>query len=176
MIQIFPGVMFPSTEDEDNNRGCVWHCLSSTDRRFDGQFIKARTALSKSPKSTPPSPNLKRALGLPLLVFYGVGTIIGGGFYALTGEVAGKAGMLAPFAFGLSALIALVTAFSFAELSSRFPVSRGEAHYIRQAFGRRSDFDTGRLARHSYRNCLSGSAGQCIFGLPHRIGSQCRAG
>ena len=80
---------------------------------------------------------LKRAIGLPLLIFYGVGTIVGGGFYALTGKVAGEAGMLAPFAFAVSALIALVTSFSFAELSSRFPVSAGEAHYVEQAFGRR---------------------------------------
>lgn len=93
--------------------------------------------MSKTPESSSQSPDLKRALGLPLLVFYGVGTIIGGGFYALTGEVAGEAGMLAPFAFGLSAMLALVTAFSFAELSARFPVSAGEAHYVRQAFGRR---------------------------------------
>ena len=84
-----------------------------------------------------PAPQLKRAIGLPLLIFYGVGTIVGGGFYALTGKVAGEAGMLAPFAFGLSALIALITAFSFAELSARFPVSAGEARYVRQAFGRK---------------------------------------
>ena len=84
------------------------------------------------------SGQLKRAIGLPLLIFYGVGTIVGGGFYALTGEVAGEAGMLAPIAFGVSALIALITAFSFAEMSARFPVSAGEAHYVEQAFGRKS--------------------------------------
>ena len=80
---------------------------------------------------------LKRAIGLPLLIFYGVGTIVGGGFYALTGRIAGEAGMLAPFAFGTSATIALITAFSFAELSARFPVSAGEAHYVKRAFGHR---------------------------------------
>jgi APA family basic amino acid/polyamine antiporter len=88
-------------------------------------------------ESTDTTHQLKRAIGLPLLIFYGVGTIIGGGFYALTGEIAGEAGMLAPLAFGMSALIALVTAFSFAEMSARFPVSAGEAHYVQEAFGRR---------------------------------------
>ena len=83
------------------------------------------------------TPHLKRAIGLPLLIFYGVGTIVGGGFYALTGKVAGEAGMLAPFAFGVSAIIALITAFSYAEMSARFPVSAGEANYVQHGFGRR---------------------------------------
>jgi hypothetical protein len=34
-----------------------------------------------------------------MLVFYGLGTIVGGGFNALTGKVAGEAGMLTPLAF-----------------------------------------------------------------------------
>jgi amino acid transporter len=80
-------------------------------------------------------PTLKRSLGLPMITFYGLGTIVGGGFYALTGKVAGEAGMLAPLAFLAAAGIALLSAFSFAELSARFPVSAGEAHYVREAFG-----------------------------------------
>lgn len=72
-----------------------------------------------------------------MITFYGLGTIVGGGFYALTGKVAGEAGMLAPIAFLVAAGIALLSAFSFAELSARFPVSAGEAHYVRQAFGRK---------------------------------------
>ena len=56
-----------------------------------------------------------------MITFYGLGTIIGGGFYALTGKVAGEAGMLAPLAFLAAAGIALLSAFSFAELSARFP-------------------------------------------------------
>jgi hypothetical protein len=43
-------------------------------------------------------PRLKRALGLPLLTFSGLGTIDGGGFYVLVGKVAGEAGMLTPAA------------------------------------------------------------------------------
>ncbi len=72
-----------------------------------------------------------------MITFYGLGTIIGGGFYALTGKVAGEAGMLAPLAFLAAAGIALLSAFSFAELSARFPVSAGEAYYVGQAFGRK---------------------------------------
>lgn len=72
-----------------------------------------------------------------MITCYGVGTIVGGGFYALSGKVAGEAGMLAPLAFLAAAAIATFSAFSFAELSARFPVSGGEAHYVREAFGKK---------------------------------------
>jgi amino acid transporter len=71
-----------------------------------------------------------------MLIFYGVGTMVGGGFYALLGEVAGEAGMAAPFALVLSGLLAFVSATSFAELSSRYPVSAGEVRYVQIGFGR----------------------------------------
>jgi amino acid transporter len=85
-----------------------------------------------------PSPQLKRSITLPSLALYGLGTIVGGGFYALLGQVAGVAGMYAPIAFFLTGLLAFVSALTFAELSSRFPVSAGEARYIHEGFGRRS--------------------------------------
>jgi amino acid transporter len=79
---------------------------------------------------------LQRSISLPMLIFYGVGTMVGGGFYALLGEVAGEAGMATPFALILSGLLALISATSFAELSSRYPVSAGEVRYVRMGFGR----------------------------------------
>ena len=78
---------------------------------------------------------LKRTITLPFLIFYGVGTMVGGGFYALMGKVAGVAGMATPLAFGLTGLLALLTALSFAELSSRYPVSMGSARYVYEGFG-----------------------------------------
>jgi amino acid transporter len=80
---------------------------------------------------------LKRSLSLPLVVFYGLGTIIGAGIYVLIGAVAGQAGMYAPLSFVLAAVIAGFTAFSYAELSSRLPRSAGEAVYLQEAFRRR---------------------------------------
>ncbi|MGD8309233.1 MAG: amino acid permease, partial [Chromatiales bacterium] len=59
---------------------------------------------------------LKRSLNLTLVVLYGLGTTIGAGIYALTGEVAGAAGMGAPWAFLAAALLAAFTALSFAEM------------------------------------------------------------
>lgn len=77
---------------------------------------------------------LKRSLTLPLLTLYGLGTILGAGVYVLVGKVAGVAGMYAPIAFLASAIIATFTGFSYAELSSRYPRSAGEALYISKAF------------------------------------------
>ncbi|MCW8906363.1 MAG: APC family permease [Sedimenticola sp.] len=81
---------------------------------------------------------LKRTLSLPVVTLYGLGTIIGAGIYVLIGEVAAHAGYLTPLAFLLAALIAGFSAFSYAELSSRFPVSAGEAVYVQRAFGVRA--------------------------------------
>lgn len=80
---------------------------------------------------------LKRTLTLPLLTFYGLGTILGAGIYVLVGEVAGIAGMHAPLAFAVAAVVAAFTAFSYAELAARYPCSAAEAVYVQEGFGRR---------------------------------------
>ena len=80
---------------------------------------------------------LRRSITLPFLVFYGLGTIIGGGIYAMTGKVAGVAGMYAPLAFLVSASIALITAFSYAEMAGRYPLSAGEVRYVDAGFAKR---------------------------------------
>ncbi len=82
------------------------------------------------------SPKLKRAVSLPLVIFYGLGTILGAGIYVLAGKVAITADIYTPFSFLLSAIIALFTAFSYAELSARFPKSAGEAVYVYHGFKR----------------------------------------
>ena len=78
---------------------------------------------------------LERSLQQGSLVLLGLGTTIGAGIYALTGVIAGRAGMLAPAAFLLAALLAAFSALSFAELCSRFPRAGGEAVYVREGFG-----------------------------------------
>ena len=52
------------------------------------------------------------------------------------GEVAGEAGMLTPMAFLFAGVLALINAFTYGELSSRFPVSAGEAQYVKEAFNK----------------------------------------
>lgn len=77
---------------------------------------------------------LHRRLTLPLLVLYGVGVTVGAGIYVLIGAMAGHAGIYAPFAFLLAGVVMSFTAASYAELSGHFPVSAGEAAYVRAAF------------------------------------------
>ena len=77
---------------------------------------------------------LKRSLSLPQLILYGLGTTIGAGIYALVGELANQAGYLAPIAFLTAAILAGLTALSFAELSCRYPYTAGAALYTQQGF------------------------------------------
>lgn len=77
---------------------------------------------------------LDRRVSVPLLTLYGIGTMLGAGIYALVGEVTAAAGVLAPIAFLVAGALATFTATSFAELSSRYPKSAGEAVYVGHAF------------------------------------------
>lgn len=89
--------------------------------------------MTGAPSSEPPG-SLRRQLNLPLLVLYGVGITVGAGIYVLIGAVAGHAGVYTPWAFVLAAIVMAFTVASYAELSTRFPVSAGEAAYVRAAF------------------------------------------
>ncbi len=72
------------------------------------------------------TPTLARKIGLWLLTFYGLGTILGAGIYVLVGKVAASAGLLAPLAFLISALVAGITALSYCQLVVHFPKSAGD--------------------------------------------------
>lgn len=82
--------------------------------------------------------SLKRSLSLAQITYYGLGTILGAGIYVLVGKVAGSAGLYAPVAFLVAGLIAAFTAFSYAELSARYPLCASEAVYVQQGLGIRS--------------------------------------
>lgn len=73
---------------------------------------------------------LARRIGLPLLTCYGLGTILGAGIYVLIGKIAGNAGMLAPLAFLIAAVVAGFTALSYCQLTVLYPRSSGEAYYV----------------------------------------------
>ena len=84
--------------------------------------------------TTETNQTLKRSLTLTQVAFYGLGNILGAGIYVLIGKVAGYAGMYTPFSFLLASLLAAITAFTYAELSSRYPLSAGEAVYVHHGF------------------------------------------
>ncbi|MGE9808052.1 MULTISPECIES: APC family permease [unclassified Janibacter] len=78
---------------------------------------------------------LKRAIGPKLLLLFIVGDILGTGVYALTGQVAGEVGGAAWAPFIVAFAIALVTAFSYLELVTKYPKAAGAALYTHKAFG-----------------------------------------
>lgn len=77
---------------------------------------------------------LRRALTTPLLTLYGLGVTVGAGIYVLVGTTAAEAGPYAPVSFLIAAIVVAFTAFSYAELSTRYPVSAGEAAYVEAGF------------------------------------------
>lgn len=78
---------------------------------------------------------LRRKITLPMLLFYGLGNILGAGIYVLIAEVANVAGMYAPFSFLVALIIVSFTALSYAELSSRYPDAAGVALYVKKGLG-----------------------------------------
>jgi APA family basic amino acid/polyamine antiporter len=79
-------------------------------------------------------PELKRAIGPKLLLFFVVGDILGTGIYALTGQVAGKVGGALWIPFLIAFVVAFMTAFSYLELVGKYPRAAGAALYTHRAF------------------------------------------
>lgn len=80
---------------------------------------------------------LNRSLGLPLVTLYGLGNILGAGIYVLVGKVAGEAGSSTLLAFLVAMFVAGLTAFSYMELSGRYPASASVSVYLHKAFGKK---------------------------------------
>ena len=78
---------------------------------------------------------LKRVMGPKLLLLFIVGDILGTGVYALTGKVAAEVGGAAWVPFLVAFGIAMITAFSYLELVTKYPQAAGAALYTHRAFG-----------------------------------------
>jgi len=81
---------------------------------------------------------LKREVGLFSLTVYGIGIILGAGIYALIGKAAGITGNTIWISFLLAAIVSSFTGLSYAELSSMYPKSAAEYHYVKKAFNKKS--------------------------------------
>lgn len=80
-------------------------------------------------------PSLHRVMGPGLLLLFIVGDVLGTGIYALTGQVAAEVGGVAWLPFVVAFAVALVTAFSYLELVTKYPKAAGAALYTHKAFG-----------------------------------------
>jgi len=82
-------------------------------------------------------------MGVPGAMAVGIGGMVGGGIFAVLGEAVALAHGATALAFAIAGAIALVTAYSYAHLSVRFPSGGGTVTYIHRAFG--ADLLTGTL-------------------------------
>ena len=80
-------------------------------------------------------PSLHRVMGPWLLLLFIVGDILGTGIYALTGQVAKQVGGVVWLPFLVAFVVALITAFSYLELVTKYPKAAGAALYAHKAFG-----------------------------------------
>ena len=78
---------------------------------------------------------LKWVMGPGLLLLFIVGDILGTGIYALTGQVAAEIGGAVWLPFVVAFAVALITAFSYLELVTKYPRAAGAALYTHKAFG-----------------------------------------
>ncbi len=77
----------------------------------------------------------ERSLTLGEVVSIGIGGMIGGGIFAVLGLSVQLTRGGAPLAFLLSGIIALLTAYSYAKLSKRFPSKGGTIEFLVKAYG-----------------------------------------
>ncbi len=79
---------------------------------------------------------LARRVGPAMLLFFIVGDILGGGIYALAGEVGVETGGAIWTGFLAAFILAALTACAYAELVSKYPRAGGAALYVNRAFNR----------------------------------------
>jgi APA family basic amino acid/polyamine antiporter len=91
--------------------------------------------LQAPPAPATAEPSLHRVMGPWLLLLFIVGDILGTGIYALTGQVAKQVGGVVWLPFLVAFVVAMITAFSYLELVTKYPKAAGAALYTHKAFG-----------------------------------------
>jgi amino acid transporter len=87
-----------------------------------------------SPSETQASAPLKRAISRNMLLLFVVGDVLGAGIYALVGEVGARVGGAIWTAFLAALILAVFTAFAYAELVTKYPRAAGAALYVNKAW------------------------------------------
>ena len=91
-----------------------------------------------------------RTLGFWGAAGVGVGAIVGGGIFVLAGTAFANTGPSAMLAFAVNGTVALLTAMSFAEISSAFPQSGGAYTFAKKVLSVRSAFAVGWILWFAY--------------------------
>jgi amino acid transporter len=91
-----------------------------------------------------------RTIGLLGATGVGVGAIVGGGILVLGGVAFQSAGPSAIVAFAINGVLAILTALSFAEMSTAFPQSGGAYTFAKQVLSVRAAFAVGWIVWFAY--------------------------
>ena len=83
---------------------------------------------------SPGQETLYRGISQKMLFVFVLGDVLGAGIYALVGSVAGETGGAIWTAFLCATVLAVLTAFSYAELVTKYPQAGGAAVYVNNAF------------------------------------------
>jgi len=78
--------------------------------------------------------SLSRDIGLVGATSIGVGTMIAGGIFVLSGLAVATVGAAAAVSFGLAAIVASFTAFTYAEFATMYTVDGGGYAYVDEVF------------------------------------------
>src|ERR1041384_288641 len=93
------------------------------------------SAISEPVHDYPQSPELRRVLGRGGPPTFALGVaVLGAGIYALVGEVGAETGGAIWTAFTLALVLAVFTAFAYAELVTKYPQAAGSALYVDRAY------------------------------------------
>ena len=77
---------------------------------------------------------LRRVISSRMLLIFIIGDILGAGIYALVGEVGAEVGGAIWTAFTAALVLAVFTAFAYAELVTKYPRAAGAALYVNRAY------------------------------------------
>jgi amino acid transporter len=77
---------------------------------------------------------LRRVISTRMLLVFVVGDVLGAGIYALVGEVGAEVGGAIWTAFTAALILAVLTAFAYAELVTKYPQAAGSALYVDRAY------------------------------------------
>ncbi len=97
-----------------------------------------------------PTPSKRRAIGLVGATGVGIGAIVGGGVLVLAGAAFAATGPAAIVAFAVDGVLAVLTALSFAEMSTAFPESGGAYTFAKKVLNVRAAFAVGWILWFAY--------------------------
>ncbi len=103
-----------------------------------------------------------RELSLFDIVVIGIGAMVGGSIFVLTGLAAGESGPALVLAFALNGFITIFTGMVYAELGSAFPEPGGGYLWVRTALGRSQAFISGWMSW--FAHAVAGSLYILSFG------------